>query len=199
VLRHVSWSVIPLVAGLFVLVRAVERTGLIDTVTTAFMDVVARTEVGAAVLAAGVVALIAVNALIGLAGLRRATREDPVLRRLQRDLARVKGVEQWIVLSGHPLPLPLHFTVASVWPRAERSTAESWDAVLSRALASHPSRQHKLMVVEWDDRAVGGARFRVPGVMVQMVGEPRYLWKGRLRTFMVLGQPPTAPRTAPQP
>jgi arsenical pump membrane protein len=42
-----------------VLVRAVERTGLIDTVTTAFMDVVARTEVGAAVLAAGVVALAA--------------------------------------------------------------------------------------------------------------------------------------------
>jgi hypothetical protein len=148
-----------------------------------------------AVLTACVAALLAANVLIGLAGLKRSEPEDLVLQRLQEDLADVENVDQWIVLSGHPLPLPLRFVVTSVWPRARSSAAGSWDEVLSRALASRPDVGHKLMVIEWDDRAAGGARFRVPGVMVQMVGEPRYLWKGRLRTFVVLGQPsaPTQP------
>jgi arsenical pump membrane protein len=57
VLRHVAWSVIPLVAGLFVLVAAVERIGLIGTATNVFTSVIERSEVGAAALGAGSVAL----------------------------------------------------------------------------------------------------------------------------------------------
>ena len=57
VIRHVSWSVIPLVAGLFVLVRAIEGTGLIADVTRALTALAQHSEVLAAAAAGGSIAV----------------------------------------------------------------------------------------------------------------------------------------------
>ena len=57
VIRHVSWSVIPLVAGLFVLVRAIEGTGLIDSVTQELVALVQHSQAQAAAVAGGIVAV----------------------------------------------------------------------------------------------------------------------------------------------
>lgn len=58
VIRHVSWSIIPLVAGLFVLVRAIEATGLIVDVTLALATLAHQSQTMAAVAAGGVIALV---------------------------------------------------------------------------------------------------------------------------------------------
>src|SRR6185312_16315981 len=58
VIRHISWSVIPLVAGLFVLVRAIERTGLIAGVTHDLVALTQQSETLAAAAAGGGAALI---------------------------------------------------------------------------------------------------------------------------------------------
>jgi arsenical pump membrane protein len=44
-LKHVSWSVLPLVAGLFVLVEALEKTGLTERLAAALAALVARSAV----------------------------------------------------------------------------------------------------------------------------------------------------------
>ncbi len=48
VLRDISWGVLPLVAGLFVLVEALDRTGLIGMVSGALRAAVASSQAGAA-------------------------------------------------------------------------------------------------------------------------------------------------------
>jgi len=58
VLRHVSWSVIPLVAGLFVLVRAIEGTGLIADVTHGLAALVQQSQTAAAWAAGGAIAVV---------------------------------------------------------------------------------------------------------------------------------------------
>jgi arsenical pump membrane protein len=47
-IKDVSWGVLPLVAGLFVLVEALDKTGLIRTIGGLLQEVAARSEVGAA-------------------------------------------------------------------------------------------------------------------------------------------------------
>ncbi|AWH53506.1 arsenic transporter [Stenotrophomonas sp. ESTM1D_MKCIP4_1] len=59
-LRHVSWSVLPLVAGLFVLVEAVAQTGVIQQVAAA-LEGMARTSSGQASWAAGIGAALLSN------------------------------------------------------------------------------------------------------------------------------------------
>jgi arsenical pump membrane protein len=56
--RGVSWSVLPLVAGLFVLVQGLERGGLVVTLAGALARLAARSDLGAAALAGGLIALI---------------------------------------------------------------------------------------------------------------------------------------------
>jgi arsenical pump membrane protein len=58
VIRHVSWSIIPLVAGLFVLVRAIEGTGLIASVTRELAALAQQSETLAAVAAGGGIAVV---------------------------------------------------------------------------------------------------------------------------------------------
>jgi arsenical pump membrane protein len=58
VIRHVSWSVIPLVAGLFVLVRAIEGTGLIGEATRGLVALAQHSEALAAAVTGGTVALV---------------------------------------------------------------------------------------------------------------------------------------------
>ncbi|WP_430292850.1 arsenic transporter [Pseudomonas sp. B1-22] len=65
VLRHVAWSVIPLVAGLFVLVEAVAQTGLIETMAHALASVARHSTTGAS-LAAGMITAIASNLMNNL-------------------------------------------------------------------------------------------------------------------------------------
>jgi len=55
--RHISWSVLPLVAGLFVLVAAVDRTGLIAALARILDDAARASPAGAAWGAGAVVAL----------------------------------------------------------------------------------------------------------------------------------------------
>jgi len=65
VMRHVSWSVIPLVAGLFVLVEGVERTGAIAALSQWLQAAVAASATGAA-WGAGIVVAIACNLMNNL-------------------------------------------------------------------------------------------------------------------------------------
>jgi arsenical pump membrane protein len=73
VLRGVSWGVLPLVAGLFVLVEALDRTGVIAAVAAALRDAAARSQTTAA-WAAGLVPAVACNLMNNLpAGLIAGT------------------------------------------------------------------------------------------------------------------------------
>jgi arsenical pump membrane protein len=57
ILRGVSWSILPLVAGLFVLVEAVDRTGLVTILARDLTAAVRASEPGAAAAAGGLLAL----------------------------------------------------------------------------------------------------------------------------------------------
>jgi arsenical pump membrane protein len=73
VLRHVSWSIIPLVAGLFILVAAVEQTGVVGAVA-AQMAALSRQSPAEAALVFGAVWGFACNVMNNLpAGLFAAT------------------------------------------------------------------------------------------------------------------------------
>jgi arsenical pump membrane protein len=65
IVKHVSWSVIPLVAGLFVLVAALERSGGLDALRVALRDLLDRPAI-AAVWLAGFVVGFACNVLNNL-------------------------------------------------------------------------------------------------------------------------------------
>lgn len=82
VIRHVSWSVIPLVAGLFVLVRAIEGTGLIDSATRGLVALVQHSEALAAAVAGGSVAVtsnLMNNLPVGLIAASMLTHAQPPL------------------------------------------------------------------------------------------------------------------------
>ena len=64
-IKHISWSVLPLVAGLFVLVEALDKTGLIATLGAWLRGEVARSQVQATQ-EAGVVVAIAGNLMNNL-------------------------------------------------------------------------------------------------------------------------------------
>ena len=69
-LRHVSWGVLPLVAGLFVLVEAVAQTGVIQTAASALQAVAQASSHRASWMAGGAAALlsnVANNLPVGLA------------------------------------------------------------------------------------------------------------------------------------
>ena len=56
IVKDISWGVLPLVAGLFVLVEALDKTGLIETMATLLHDSAQRSVVWTAALAGGSVA-----------------------------------------------------------------------------------------------------------------------------------------------
>jgi arsenical pump membrane protein len=56
-LKHVSWSVLPLVAGLFVLVETFDRNGIIHAFADTLANAVTRSELGAASASAGLIAV----------------------------------------------------------------------------------------------------------------------------------------------
>jgi arsenical pump membrane protein len=64
-IRHVSWGVLPLVAGLFVLVEGLVRTGVIATLARHLAEAVAASETGAAWMA-GLVIAVACNLMNNL-------------------------------------------------------------------------------------------------------------------------------------
>ncbi len=57
-IKNISWGVLPLVAGLFVLVEALDQTGLIGAVTAFLSDAAARSTIGTAAGAGATVALV---------------------------------------------------------------------------------------------------------------------------------------------
>jgi len=65
VLRHISWGILPLVAGLFVLVKALAHTGVIAALHGGLADVVAHSR-SAAVWLAGIVPAVACNLMNNL-------------------------------------------------------------------------------------------------------------------------------------
>jgi arsenical pump membrane protein len=82
VVRHVSWSIIPLVAGLFVLVRAIEGTGLIGDVTQALATLAQQSHALAAAAAGGVIAVVSNlmnNLPVGLIAASVLTHAQPPL------------------------------------------------------------------------------------------------------------------------
>lgn len=82
VIRHVSWSIIPLVAGLFVLVRAIEGTGLIADVTLALAALVQQSQTLAAAAAGGTIAVVSNlmnNLPVGLIAASVLTHAQPPL------------------------------------------------------------------------------------------------------------------------
>lgn len=73
ILREISWGVLPLVAGLFVLVEALDRTGLIRVLAVVLRDAVARSSEGTT-WASGVVLAVVCNLMNNLpAGLIAGT------------------------------------------------------------------------------------------------------------------------------
>ena len=64
-LRHVSWSVLPLVAGLFVIVQALDQAGLIAALR-ALLDQAAQSSVAAATWSTGIAVAVASNLLNNL-------------------------------------------------------------------------------------------------------------------------------------
>ncbi|MGB6892887.1 MAG: arsenic transporter [Xanthobacteraceae bacterium] len=60
ILKDISWGVLPLVAGLFVLVEALDKTGLIDIITTLLHNAAQRSAIWAAS-GAGIVVAVASN------------------------------------------------------------------------------------------------------------------------------------------
>ena len=82
VIRHVSWSIIPLVAGLFVLVSAIEGTGLIAGVTQGLAALTQHSVTLAAAAAGGVIAVVANlmnNLPVGLIAASVLTHAQPPL------------------------------------------------------------------------------------------------------------------------
>ena len=82
VIRHVSWSVIPLVAGLFVLVQAIEATGLIGDVTQGLAALAQQSQTLAAAAAGGVIAVLSNlmnNLPVGLLAASVLTHAQPPL------------------------------------------------------------------------------------------------------------------------
>jgi arsenical pump membrane protein len=65
IFKGISWGVLPLVAGLFVLVEALDKSGLIRTITAGLHDAVERS-VTSAVWGAGVIVAIACNLMNNL-------------------------------------------------------------------------------------------------------------------------------------
>jgi len=57
VLRRISWSILPLVAGLFIIVEAINKTGLINTISTLMRDSAARSPIRTAWVSGGITAL----------------------------------------------------------------------------------------------------------------------------------------------
>jgi len=73
VLRDISWGVLPLVAGLFILVAGVEQTGILNSVTLMLHDVAAYSSWDAS-FGAGVIVALASNLMNNLpTGLVAAT------------------------------------------------------------------------------------------------------------------------------
>jgi arsenical pump membrane protein len=73
VLRDISWGVLPLVAGLFILVACVEQTGILNSVTQMLRDL-AATSPREASFGAGIIVALASNLMNNLpAGLVAAT------------------------------------------------------------------------------------------------------------------------------
>jgi arsenical pump membrane protein len=64
-LRHISWSVLPLVAGLFVLVEAVQSTGLLQALTASLRDAASHSVPGSA-WGAGIIVALASNVMNNL-------------------------------------------------------------------------------------------------------------------------------------
>jgi arsenical pump membrane protein len=58
VVKDISWGVLPLVAGLFVLVEALAKTGLIDTIATLLHDAAAQSAIRTAAAAGAAIALV---------------------------------------------------------------------------------------------------------------------------------------------
>jgi arsenical pump membrane protein len=82
VIRHVSWSIIPLIAGLFVLVRAIEGTGLIDDVTRELASLAHQSEGLAAAVTGGAIAVasnLMNNLPVGLIGASVLSHAQPPL------------------------------------------------------------------------------------------------------------------------
>jgi arsenical pump membrane protein len=86
IVRDISWGVLPLVAGLFVLVRALDQTGLIDAISAPLRGHTADSDIGTAWVAGTVVAVVSnlVNnlpaGLVGGAAVQSANASDLVTR-----------------------------------------------------------------------------------------------------------------------
>ena len=79
-LRHISWSVIPLVAGLFVIVAAIEKTGAIEALAKLIMDGASTSE-NLTALASGFAIAVASNVFnnlpVGLVGAATVAAANP--------------------------------------------------------------------------------------------------------------------------
>ena len=78
IVRHIAWGVLPLVAGLFVLVEGLQRTGVIERLSELLGVAAARSAVSAS-WASGVIAALACNLLNNLpAGLIAASTAEAI-------------------------------------------------------------------------------------------------------------------------
>lgn len=126
------------------------------------------------------------DAYVGWRGIQNRRFEDDVLAMVRRDFESIDAVEQWSVLSARRIPASLSYTVQAVWPDANRIQMNTWDDLLTEALKTNESRIRGLIVIEWREQTTRPITLRMPNVRIREVGQPRFLWKKRLRTYYIV-------------
>ncbi|WP_166820195.1 ArnT family glycosyltransferase [Thalassoroseus pseudoceratinae] len=133
------------------------------------------------------------DGLVGWRGVQNRRLKDDVLAMLRRDFESIETVERWSVLASRPIPPSLEYTVHAVWPNAKRVLIDSWDDVLAISLAMNETRMRSTIVIEWKEQTTRPIALRMPKMRVREVGQPRFLWKKRLRTYYIVEEPAKIP------
>lgn len=131
-------------------------------------------------------ALFVGNAVSGLASVRRAGDDERALDNLREELVRVENVGSWLIVSDRPVSLPLRLVLRSIWPDASRRIVETWDAALARALTDPPSRDERLIVIDWTTRDTQPTRIQIRELRVERLTRPRFLQNRQLVAYELL-------------
>ncbi len=133
------------------------------------------------------------DAFVGWRGIQNRRFEDDVLAMVRRDFESIDSVEHWSVLSSRRIPASLAYTVQAVWPDARQIQMNTWDDLLTEAFESNDSRMQGLIVIEWKEQTTRPIALRMPNVRIREVGQPRFLWKKRLRTYYIVEESGKSP------
>ena len=137
--------------------------------------------------------IFALDAVVSYRGIQNRRLEDDVLAMVRRDFESIESVEQWSVLASQPIPPSLSYTIRSVWPSGRQILMNSWDDVLIDSLAKNKNGLRETVIIEWKEHTTRPVALRMPNVRIREVGQPRFLWKKRLRAYYIVEEPAKFP------